>query len=355
MYPFPAASEQRHWFKFMHNLHPLGKRKQQMGNKLDQTTTLDTCPCCNACTEDQRHFILCANNPNSSQAHIVSLTTYGSKYRENHKFVDIMTDCIEQWLTEPHRNPGIDFPTNPKLYPYTDHLEPHMITILQDALDEQHRIGWINAIRGFLSKKWKLLASTHMDNKNAPANTQDGTRRIGTIIQRIEAFVKTKWEGRNNALHKHSHDEVEKFRTLEAAEIRHFHTQPHLLPVGDQHYCNGPLVKLLRSRPAYRRRWLRRVRKARANMIQDQCRQATITTYFARITTTRNDQLPIANNDTHQHHHIQTTIQMNQDSTQTTARPNRFQQRQAKVTHFFPGRPPDNRPQCSSTTTESHA
>jgi hypothetical protein len=45
------------------------------------------------------------------------------------------------------------------------------------------------------------------------------------------------------------------------------------------------LTKLLRSQPAYRRRWLRRVRQARADMLNDQSRQALITTYFTRIRT----------------------------------------------------------------------
>jgi hypothetical protein len=36
-------------------------------------------------------------------------------------------------------------------------------------------------------------------------------------------------------------------KSTEAAEIRHYHSQPHLMPTGDQHYCDRPLVKLLRS------------------------------------------------------------------------------------------------------------
>jgi hypothetical protein len=305
------------------------------------------CPCCNASIEDQRHFILCARNPNFSQAHI-ALTTHGSTYREQHKFVAVMTDCIEQWLMEPDKQPGLEFSTQ--------HLQPHMITILQEALAEQQSIGWLNAIRGFLSKKWKLLASTNMDNAHAPVNTQDGTRRLGTVIQRIQAFVRLKWEGRNNALHKHNHCDAEKFRSLEAAEIRHYHTQPHLLPVGDQHYCNGPLLKLLRSRPAYRRRWLRRVRKARANMIQDQCRQATITNYFARTTTsTKKDNQPTANTEhdpTHRTHMTTTAINV---SNHSNTRLQRYPQRQAKVTHFFPGRPPDHRTKNNTSLNQSHA
>jgi hypothetical protein len=168
------CKQTRQWFKFMHNLQPLGTRKQQTGNHLAQSAMLTTCPCCNPSAKDQRHLIVCAKNPNFNQAHI-SLTTYGSKCREHHQFVDIMTDCIEQWLMDPNKYPGIDTPTNPNLEPYTNHLKTRMMTILQEALAEQHSIGWLNAIWGFLSKKWQLLASTRMKNLNALVNTQDGS------------------------------------------------------------------------------------------------------------------------------------------------------------------------------------
>ena len=110
--------------------------------------------------------------------------------------------------------------------------------ILLHALQEQHQIGWLNALRGFFSLKWQLLASTHMTNPNAPAQQQEGRRRIGTIIHRIQAFVRAKWDGRNSALHRSDQYEAEKCRTLEEAEIRHYHTQPHLLPVGEQQANN---------------------------------------------------------------------------------------------------------------------
>ena len=124
-----TASEQRQWFKFMHDLQPLGKRKQHMGNNIEQSTMLDKCPCCNDSIEDQQHFLTCEHNPNSTQAY-VSLTTSGSKFKENHKFVDIMTDCIEQWLLDPNQYPSVMSPVNPNLDPYTNHMGTHMMAIL---------------------------------------------------------------------------------------------------------------------------------------------------------------------------------------------------------------------------------
>ena len=134
--------------------------------------------------------------------------------------------------------------------------------------------------------------------------------------------------------------------TLEAAEIRHYFTQPHLLPAGDQHYCEGSLLQLLRSRPAHRRRWLMRVRRARANLISEQHRQVKITSYFIRQTSTdpkssgKHDHHPIGNPpDDRQYTERRSTTkpQYIQPIPSQQAPPHQ----QPKMTHFFPGRPPD--------------
>jgi hypothetical protein len=276
----------RQWFKFMHNLQPLGKRLQTMGGHLVSHEELDRCPCCHCSSEDQLHFLTCSQNSNHAKAH-KALATGGSTSKENHAFTKIMSSCLEQWLSDPKTSPSIRhfLPTQP-LNPYRDNYPSHIITILQQALDEQSKIGWINAIRGFLSTKWRQLAASHMSNPEALPQEQEGHRRMSIAIHRIQDFVRTRWEGRNEALHQINQDNTAANITLEAAEISHYFNQPHLLPVGDQHYCSGSLTKLLRSRPAYRRRWLRRVRQSRATLLKSQSRQAQITTYFPRQSTT---------------------------------------------------------------------
>ena len=78
----------------------------------------------------------------------------------------------------------------------------------------------------------------------------------------------------------HDTGDTMKFQAIEAAKIRHFYSQPHLLPARDQHCCDCSLIQLLRSRPAHRRRWLMRVRRARAELLSKQHRQVQITSYF---------------------------------------------------------------------------
>ena len=88
-------------FKVAHNLHPLGARKQMMHTNTCPSIHIDTCPCCQKQPETQLHMFTCDSNPNRNSA-LVELTIGGSTYKEFHQFVMVMTDCIEQWLSNPN-------------------------------------------------------------------------------------------------------------------------------------------------------------------------------------------------------------------------------------------------------------
>jgi hypothetical protein len=116
-------------------------------------------------------------------------------------------------------------------------IQPHMMLILNSAIQEQTAIGWINFFRGYLSKKRSSLASSHMINPLDTPQSCKGKRRIGTVLQRIQAFLRLIWTGQNEALHRNDHeDEIQiQYQSLEAAKIRHFFIQQHLLAAQDQH------------------------------------------------------------------------------------------------------------------------
>ena len=79
-----------------------------------------------------------------------------------------MTDCIELWIYDATRFPSIDNSTNPDIYDRQDPLlPPHMQIILIEALQEQHVLGWMNLLRGYISSKWITLASSNMVNAAA--------------------------------------------------------------------------------------------------------------------------------------------------------------------------------------------
>ena len=342
------------WFKFMHDLQPLGQRKQRMSSPL-VSTQIDLCPCCQVKVECQLHLITCVSNPNYTEAW-KELTTGGSPYKENHNAIDVISDCLQQWLKAPER-----VPTQRNNNPYSNLFLPsHMQVILAKAIIEQSAIGWANLLRGYLSSQWKTLASSHMLNSEmAASNKTDGCRRLGTVLQRIQGFLNQLWQGRNDVLHKHDTGNERKFQSIEAAEIRHFYTQPHLLPARDQHYCDCSLLQLLRSRPAHRRRWLMRVRRARAELLSDQHRQVQITSYFTRQKSKDHN---FSDSTTHpaQVHppdHRQYTERRATPTTRSAQKVQHFRNsssRQTKLTHFFPGRPPDST-KTSNPTNKSPA
>ena len=328
------------------------------------TTTniaIDQCPCCTRQSETQQHMILCDHNPNRIAA-LTELSTGGSKYKENHNLVQVLTDCIEQWIYDPTSNPSMDSVSTPTLGHYSKLLPTHMMEGLYEAIQEQNEIGWMNLFRGYFSTKWRQLASTHTTNPDAAQQNEDGRRRMGTVLQRVQSYIRTMWTGRNDVLHKSDKYDATKFSSLEAAEIRHYFHQPHLLSVQDRHYCQGQVLHILSGRPAYRRRWLMRVRKARAAYLKDKVRQAQITTYFIpRQNSTTTDNAP--------HRDINTTLaptmapqtrthanHVNTKRTTSTSLQNpnmNRNKRQSMMHHFFPGRPPDYHDQ--RTSHKSHA
>jgi hypothetical protein len=183
---------------------------------------------------------------------------------------------------DPNESPSATDVACPTLAQYNTMFPPYMMSILCEAIAEQTEIGWVNLLRGYFSTKWRDLASRNMANQDAPPTTQDGNCRAGTIIHRVQGYIQLMWKGRNEALHKCNTDDENKFLTLESAVIRHYFQQPHLLSVQDQHYCQGNILKILQGRPSHRRRWLMRVRRARAALLKDKLRQSRITSFFTR-------------------------------------------------------------------------
>ena len=231
---------------------------------------------------------------------------------------------------------------------------PAPLGVLQEAIYEQTAIGWLHLFRGFFSKKWSQLSECHMVSADALPQKADGSRRMSTILLRVQGFINLIWLGRNETLHKQSKDEETKFMSLEAAEIRHYFNQPHLLPVTEQHYCEGSVLKILQSRPSNRRRWLRRVRKARSDLLLDQLRQARITSFFNRIrdstphSNTQENNAPIVpalvlqNIQHNSPQHQQTAVSNVNSRRDKNQHKTGDRTKQTRLHHFFPGRPPDD-------------
>ena len=101
-------------------------------------------------------------------------------------------------------------------------------------------------------------------------------------------MVRDLWLGRNEILHQHQDDKDQTIYSMESAELQFYHSNPNLVPTSDQHYCrNITLNKLLKSRPSVRRRWLKRVKTARAAYLIDGQNQQLVTRYMIPLPSTQ--------------------------------------------------------------------
>ena len=237
--------------------------------------------------------------------------------KDSHLFGLALATCIDYHLKD-LKNIIDQFPIN-------KHLNRHQ-ELIQEVLLEQQQIGWRHMLHGFLATSWHMLASIHHTEIHRSDNSR-GNQSIQQAIQYIHKFTRGIWLGCNAALHEHQDTADAKICTAESAEIRHYHDNPLLLPQHDRHYCMTPLTKLLQSKPTARRRWLRRVRLARATYVIEGRSQQTLTRYITidpRIPTIRN------------HNPVSTTTLLHNSTAKA-----RNKTTQQRLTEFFTGRPPD--------------
>ena len=249
--------------KFVHDQLPLGARKFKISPIPDPN--LKIFPCCKQHDETSSHFLHCRMNTARTLAQASLLKSILSDY--HHDSRPAFAACIERYLQHPDSPVQVHLPK----------LSPTMQDILVTTIEQQTTIGWPAALKGYLSIQRFHLASVHGTLSEI---TPVGRHRTQKSISALFEFSRSLWLGRNDALHSDQDQADALVYSAESAELRHFHSDPSLLPHADRHYCAISLNRLLRSRPSVRRRWLRGVRTARACFLRDGCFQQNITKYF---------------------------------------------------------------------------
>ena len=112
----------------------------------------------------------------------------------------------------------------------------HLHDYILAALESQSRIGWEEALSGFLSKRWSILSSLDMNTPNK-TDTALGVRYMRACISSIHGHSQRMWLARSGVLRSNDDDQLKTIRSAEAAKIRELYLQPHLLRIGDRHYC----------------------------------------------------------------------------------------------------------------------
>jgi hypothetical protein len=273
-----AGIKQVQHMKFVHNLQSIGVNKAKI--QRDQEEAMNNCPCCTDHIETQQHLLQCRRNPARVKA-INSITSATKKSEGKNKFFLVIGDFITQWLSNPEQPPSLTHRINPFLRHET--YPPEYVTLINTALTEQADIGWLNMFRGFLTDKWHQLASSYFsleDGSTEIINRGDGANRVYRVIKLLYNLTTDLWLGRNEVLHGIAKDhEIKRVSALDS-EITKFHSEPDLVLIDDQFYCETSLRRLLRSSTANKRRWLLRVKASRARKATLLHQQPRITKFF---------------------------------------------------------------------------
>jgi hypothetical protein len=253
--------------KFVHDQLPLGDCRFQQAPTKDPL--LGLCPCCKATIENSTHLLRCTSCP-QRVSHVKALKAAIST-SDIHPVRYVILAGILHWLDH-----ADSVPFTPSLSEY----DPRFTKIPQDAIQSQACIGgWGNVLKGFFSKSWREIACHDLYNPTRLDSTQ-GKFRLRSIIDATHAFTRSIWLSRNSSLHDTAHVEIRSIRDTEIAEIKHYHSMPHVLPLHDQHYCSRSLDKLISGPASSRRRWLRVVKRSMAAYESDGSRQTLMTSFF---------------------------------------------------------------------------
>ncbi|KAI2493731.1 hypothetical protein MHU86_20801 [Fragilaria crotonensis] len=250
-------------FKFVHEYLPLGDRRFREAPIPD--ISLKLCPCCRKEDESPLHFVQCQSN----KVFHSSIETLRS---------DILTSDIHPvryLLCEGFCNAiKAETPYSPSTFQYPRHFQD----AISQALQSQLAIGWHQALKGYFTKEWGKMAQ--IDMHNGTRDTRRGEMRMRQIISALSRHTRRLWLSRNESLRSPNNKTLDSIRSAETAEIKFYHSRPHLLRTGDQHYCRRSLTKLLAGTPATRRRWLRKVKQSTADLTKDGTRQTLLTSFF---------------------------------------------------------------------------
>ncbi|KAI2511591.1 hypothetical protein MHU86_2845 [Fragilaria crotonensis] len=159
--------------------------------------------------------------------------------KDEHPSRPAFASCLEQYLQRPGQ--PIQF--------HNEKFPDHLYETLHEAIEEQTLIGWHHLLLGYTSKKWLLLAS--MDTpKVGQINLSAGRSRTQVALGATTLMVRDLWLGRNEILHQHQDDKDQTIYSMESAELRHYHSNPNLVPTSDQHYCRNITLNKLLKKPA---------------------------------------------------------------------------------------------------------
>jgi hypothetical protein len=262
-----ASKDQTYQTKYMFDQLSVGVNRYKRARI--KTEELKQCPCCRVSTESTDHVILCKRNPARKES--IAALKKGLQGCDNHPTLRLLSAGLCHWV----ETPDIPFQPDVKGYP------PKFAEPIKCAIQEQHDLGWSQAMRGYLSIHWRLMASDGIYDTD---QTEEGRGRqtIRQFYTEHFKFTHSLWQARNKVLHDDHSPELRAIRDQELAELKALYTNQDKIGAGDRHYCAQPIEAILRKNPSSRRRWMRYMYRARKRYELAIQHQPLITNFFRR-------------------------------------------------------------------------
>jgi hypothetical protein len=188
---------------------------------------------------------------------------------------ETFTKCIRSWLESPET-----------VIPDVSSVHESQRGLIQQAIDDQQCIGWHLAMRGYLSKHWRLAVSA---NRHLAEDNDKGEIWVHKTVMLLWDFAHEMWEHRNSVLHDTN---LAASQAMCEAEINNAITKLYdkvdMYSADDRWYFDMPLAIRLRKPLRSRKRWLVNARIL-VNKSADRASigQMTMNQYFARIPSIR--------------------------------------------------------------------
>ena len=230
------------------------------------------CPRCQADNESQEHILLCpAGSAHRKRYDLVHSMSQDMLRNRTCTAQQLFVWCIRSWLVSPE-TPKPDVSLVP---------EAQRDLVIQ-ALEEQERIGWHLAMRGYLSRHWGLAVMAHPASAQSKDQGKNWARKTILLLWN---FADAMWEHRNTILHNHELEASRKIRDADInEEISKLYANIETYDVEDRWYFDMPLALRLKKPLRSRRRWLT---NAKLLVAKSHSRinigQVPITTYFPTV------------------------------------------------------------------------
>jgi hypothetical protein len=249
--------------KLIHNWLNLGTQRGKVDRQSPPTAR--HCPYC-AQQEDFWHLLSCAD-PRARLAQYKA-TLKLRKAIEGSPAAPTILRAVQLWTNTP--SDEVDIP----------HGDSPFAPDISCAVATQHRIGWTNFFRGFLSIKWGFICSLH-DSTVSPADQrQRAVIYVAKVIRAIQDYSLALWHSRNAILHGNSPSSRAILEATVNQNIIQLYELQSTFSSVIRSYFSLPLEERLKRPYRTKQRWLQLARLASSHATSRGSKQRVISTYF---------------------------------------------------------------------------